>query len=315
MGLVTKGGESLEQVATDPLAMDSWHRELLLEALEAFRKGVSEAPLLRKWSESGNLQAAANPAFTAHPESAANPDSSASPDNSMSFVLSTDEVDRHGDVIATGGWNLKSYRKNPVFLWAHDYARPVIGRAVETWLEPHRLLARVEFAPTGFAQEVAGLYQAGYQRGVSVGFKPLRFEERRDDKTGALVGIHFLEQELLEVSAVPVPANRSALRRALNEAPLAAEYLLRFAKTPENSIPSNSTPSRGTAMTTLEAMWGVISARIDDLAKQTEELVKDAAEVEKAAFGGQGYLGVTSGVPEMLATLPEILAALKVAHR
>ncbi len=308
MGLATKGGESLEQVATDPMAMDSWHRELLLEALEAFRKGVSEAPLLRKWSESGNLPAAANPVT-------ANPDSTASQANSMSFVLSTDEVDRHGDVIATGGWNLKSYRKNPVFLWAHDYARPVIGRAVETWLEPHRLLARVEFAPTGFAQEVAGLYQAGYQRGVSVGFKPLRFEERRDEKTGALVGIHFLEQELLEVSAVPVPANRSALRRALNEAPLAAEYLLRFAKTPENSIPLNATPSRGTAMTTLDAMWGVISARIDDLAKQTEELVKDAAEVEKAAFGGQGYLGVTSGVPEMLATLPEILAALKVAHR
>lgn len=129
------------------------------------------------------------------------------------FVLSTDEVDRHGDVVAAEGWNLEFYRRNPVLLWAHDYRRPAIGRAVSLWTEPHRLLARMEFAPTAFAQEVAALYRAGFQWGVSVGFRPLEFEERRDAATGAFLGIRFLRQELLEVSAVTVPANRSALRR------------------------------------------------------------------------------------------------------
>ena len=85
----------------------------------------------------------------------------------------------------------------------------------------------MEWAPTDFAQEVAMLYRDGYQRGVSVGFKPLRYEQRRDEKTGAFLGIRFLEQELLEVSAVPVPANRSALRKALDTAPRVAEYLRR----------------------------------------------------------------------------------------
>jgi hypothetical protein len=47
----------------------------------------------------------------------------------MAFVISTDEVDRHGDVIQAQGWQLDAYRNNPVFLWAHDYSRPVIGRA------------------------------------------------------------------------------------------------------------------------------------------------------------------------------------------
>ena len=70
------------------------------------------------------------------------------------------------------------------------------------------LLARMEFAPTDFAREVAALYRSGYQQGVSVGFRPLRYEERRDTRSGAFLGIRFLEQELLEVSAVPVPANR-----------------------------------------------------------------------------------------------------------
>ena len=139
------------------------------------------------------------------------------------FVLSTDEVDRHGDVVSADGWLLDAYRRNPVLLWAHDYRHPAIGRAVGLWTEPHRLMARMEFAPTAFAQEVAALYQAGFQWGVSVGFKPLKFEERRDQKTGAILGVRFLQQELLEVSAVPVPANRNALRRETAADAVAAE--------------------------------------------------------------------------------------------
>ena len=184
-----------------------WGRERLLEALDAYSRGLSDAPLLHKWTKS-DVTAAADDR-----------------DQPMSFIISTDDVDRHGDVIVAEGWRLDSYLANPVFLWAHDYARPVIGRAVEVWSEPHRLLARMKFAPTGFAQEVALLYRSGYQRGVSVGFKPLRYEERRNDKTGAFLGIRFLEQELLETSAVPVPANSQALRKALDQAPRLGEYL------------------------------------------------------------------------------------------
>ncbi len=130
------------------------------------------------------------------------------------FVISTDEVDRHGDIVTADGWRLEAYRRNPVVLWAHDYRRPPIGRALEVWAEPHRLLASLEFAPGAFAQEVAELYRAGFQWAVSVGFRPLKFEPRRDEKTGSILGFRFLEQELLEVSAVPVPANRNALRRS-----------------------------------------------------------------------------------------------------
>ncbi len=45
----------------------------------------------------------------------------------MAFVISTDEIDRHGGVIQAQGWQLDAYLNNPVFLWAHDYSRPVIG--------------------------------------------------------------------------------------------------------------------------------------------------------------------------------------------
>ena len=133
----------------------------------------------------------------------------------VTFVLSTDDVDRHGDVVSADGWRVEAYLQNPVLLWAHDYRHPAIGRAALVWSEPHRLLAKMEFAPGAFAQEVATLYASGFQRGVSVGFRPIRWEERRDARTGGFLGLRYLEQELLEVSAVPVPANRSALRRGM----------------------------------------------------------------------------------------------------
>ena len=138
------------------------------------------------------------------------------PGGPLTFVASTGAVDRHGDTVAPEGWRLDAYRENPVVLWAHDYRRPAIGRAQSVWRDGAALLARLEFAPTEFAREVEDLYRQGYQQGVSVGFRPLRFEERRDSRTGAFLGIRFLEQELLEISAVPVPANRGALmaRRA-----------------------------------------------------------------------------------------------------
>ena len=258
----------------------SWERERLLEALDAFHRGVSDAPLLRKWNQAGLTMA------------------DGGREQPMAFVLSTDEIDRHGDVIAADGWKLESYRSNPVFLWAHDYARPVIGRAVDTWTEPHRLMAQVEFAPTDFAREVALLYHAGYQRGVSVGFKPLRYEERRHEKTGALLGIRFMQQELLEASAVPVPANRNALRRAQDQAPRVVEYLRRAAPMAANQ--GMATSGVGAA---LDAIWPELSSRIDDLKKLAEELVETVAAVESSESSP------LSGI-----TVDELLAALKYVH-
>ena len=228
-------------------AGDSWGRERLLEALDAFRRGVGEPPLLRKWTGAGSDTGPVQ--------------KDDGPGPRLSFVLSTDEVDRHGDVISADGWNLESYRNNPVFLWAHDYARPVIGRALQTWSESRRLMAQVEFAPTPFAQEVAMLYAGGYQRGVSVGFKPLSYEERRHEKTGVVIGIRFLEQELLEASAVPVPANRSALRRALSEAPRAGEFLRRS--------------GHGDAQA--QEAWPRLMAQVDELGKTAQEIARTLA--------------------------------------
>ena len=200
----------------------NWERERLLESLDAYTRGVAAAPLVRKWTEAtATLESLPS---SREERRAPEPLAALGLGGDMTFLVSTDDVDRHGDVIAVDGWHLQAYRRNPVFLWAHNYTSPAIGRAVELWKEDHGLLATVEFAPTQFAQEVAALYRGGYQRGVSVGFRPLRYELRRHPNTGDLLGVKFLEQELLEISAAPVPANQSALRKALDNAPVTRGY-------------------------------------------------------------------------------------------
>ena len=181
----------------------------LLAALDAYRRGVAEAPVVCKW-DGGTLRQAQDERGRrrALNERATDEKAGAGP---LVFVASTGEVDRHGDTVAPEGWRLDAYRDNPVVLWAHDYGEPAIGRAEAVWSDGRALRARLEFAPTEFAGQVERLYRQGYQRGVSVGFRPLRFEDRRDPVNGAFLGIRFLEQELLEISAVPVPANGGAL--------------------------------------------------------------------------------------------------------
>ena len=224
--------------------VETWERERLMEALDAYNRGLSEAPYIRKWCSAGppsplgqaqdrpwasfpptqqtrSVENLAPPETTPNTLGEINGGGTGGP---MTFVVSTDEVDRHGDTISVEGWRLAPYMRNPVFLWAHNYTRPAIGRAVDLWKEDHRLMAMIEFAPTEFAREVATLYQAGYQKGVSVGFRPLQYDVRWDRQTGEALGIHFVEQELLEISAAPVPANQSALRKALDGWPRMQGY-------------------------------------------------------------------------------------------
>ena len=40
------------------------------------------------------------------------------------FTISTEVVDRDRDIIQTKGWDLASFEKNPVVLWAHDHRQP-----------------------------------------------------------------------------------------------------------------------------------------------------------------------------------------------
>jgi hypothetical protein len=136
-------------------------------------------------------------------------------ERSLTFTISTASVDRMGDTIAVEGWRLDAFRRNPVVLWAHDSGSLPPAKAPKIWIEAGKLKADAEFVPADvpligpFAEATLQLYRGGFLSATSVGFVPLKYAFTDDPQRR--FGIDFLEQELLEYSLVPVPANAEAL--------------------------------------------------------------------------------------------------------
>jgi HK97 family phage prohead protease len=137
----------------------------------------------------------------------------------LRFTGSTESEDRDGEVIKVAGWQLENYKKNPVFMWAHDYSQPPIGKAVNVHKRNGALLFDVEFADKDtyeFADTIYKLYQGGFLHATSVGFIPdSQFITEGDGSKSPRRT--YAKQELLELSAVPVPSNPEALRNAADK--------------------------------------------------------------------------------------------------
>lgn len=138
-------------------------------------------------------------------------------DRVLEIAGSTEDVDRMGDIIRASGWKLGPFKKNPVFMWGHDYSQPPIGRALKVWVdnETNMLMFNIEFAGPEvyeFADTIYRLYKEGFMHATSVGFIPLEWEGKSEEEPyPKWEGNVFTKQELLELSAVPVPANANAL--------------------------------------------------------------------------------------------------------
>lgn len=134
----------------------------------------------------------------------------------LTFVLSDETVDRYGDVVMASGWDLATFRKNPIALFGHDNAFP-IGRWENVRVEGKRLLGKLVLAAEGTSpriDELRRLVAQGILKAVSVGFMPLAAEPIE----GARTGRRFTRSALFETSLVAVPANPAALAvaRSLN---------------------------------------------------------------------------------------------------
>jgi HK97 family phage prohead protease len=149
----------------------------------------------------------------------------------LDFVASDATLDRYAEIIDPAGWQLENYRRNPVFQNSHQYGDILftLGKALITEVRNGKLFQRIEFATdvNPMARIAYGLYQAKFLNAVSVGFVPIRWE---DGAANASYRRKYLEQELLEVSAVGIPANPNALQLGVKSGAVAREDLREVAE-------------------------------------------------------------------------------------
>lgn len=140
-------------------------------------------------------------------------------ERTLTALISTKAVDREGEALSPDGVNLANYKKNPVVMWAHNYREPPIGKNLWIKKTADGILAKTQFAKTAFADEIFSLYKGDFLKAWSVGFIPDQDAVDEDPKADGKKKPRrtYNKWELLEYSAVPIPANPEALTQAVEQ--------------------------------------------------------------------------------------------------
>ena len=142
-------------------------------------------------------------------------------DRQAVFTISTEDVDRDGDIIKADGIDTSDYLKNPVVLFAHDSTSLPIGVSLKLYRSNKQTKAVVLFFDdtidkTGTSDTIFRFVKAGGIKGASIGFRPIkaRFPDQKELDTLGMgpYGVMYEKTSLLEWSVVSVPANQNALR-------------------------------------------------------------------------------------------------------
>ena len=148
----------------------------------------------------------------------------------VSAIVSTEDMDRDGDIIRQNGWNLDNFADHPMLIASHRYDD--LTAQLGTWddmeVKGKQLIGVARYyvgegnATADWAYNLAQKGDAAF----SVGFIPDMTKAERLGK-GPDSGFEFKGQELLEVSQVTVPSNARALQllKSLTSHPVLIEVM------------------------------------------------------------------------------------------
>lgn len=195
------------------------------------------------------------------------------------FVISTDEIDRTYEIVEQS-WQLENYKKNPIVLFGHDPSKPgyVVGCATEIHSDKEGdkniTIGTVQFAEEGTSSDadtVWKLVKQGILRTVSVGFIPHTFKAlKNEDGSETTV---LADNELLEFSIVPIPANPSAVALAMTDGSIEekdAKFMLKTYKAEAQYIEKSLCDTIGAKKTDATISKGAKAMSDEDIAKIAE---------------------------------------------
>jgi len=149
--------------------------------------------------------------------------------------ITTESVDRMGEVVLARGMDDSQFAGNPLVTLGHAYWLPPVGRSL--WRKRTRdgnlvgVKAKTQYPPRPEAwpagdpwppDKVLALVQAGLLQGKSIGFLPTKVhipdeKEVRRNGWGEQVSLVIDEWLLLEYACVFLPANQDALVEAVSK--------------------------------------------------------------------------------------------------
>lgn len=195
-------------------------------------------------------------------------------------IASTPSPDRDGDIMEPEG---AKFRSDTPFLWQHDRSQPIgtcTPKMVKEGLQitaklvkptsdmPSQLIARLD--------EAWASIKAGLVRGLSIGFRPIEYSFLDEG------GIRFLSWDLLEVSAVTIPANaecsiqtvksfdRQFLAASGNAKPVVKTSKTAGATAPETKKGNNSM-NIAEQIKSFEAKRAALAASLDEVMSKAAE--------------------------------------------
>jgi HK97 family phage prohead protease len=145
------------------------------------------------------------------------------------YAITSETCDRYGDIVRASGCNLTNYLQNPVIQFAHDYSELPVGNAIKIvknkqnkTVDAVALYFDDRVDSSGRSDTIFRFVKANAMRAVSIGFMPIKYQvpkttEDREKLGLGEYGVEFIEWDLMEFSACPVPANPEALTNGFKD--------------------------------------------------------------------------------------------------
>lgn len=132
-------------------------------------------------------------------------------------MITTEAIDREGEVVVSKGINSQFFNSNPVVMFAHKYDQLPVGRAA--WLKsvPSGIKAKTIFSDaTEIARSCWQMTKEGILKGRSIGFLPTKIRAPKPEETQWKNATAIIESSILcEYSVAPIPMNSQALVEAV----------------------------------------------------------------------------------------------------
>ncbi len=149
-------------------------------------------------------------------------------DRVLEFTISSENTDDGGDIMNMAGADMSRFELNPIVHYNHRTNETPVATCLKYWVTPDKtmkalaLFADTEDDPSRKSDQIFRMADAGFIRGASIGFIPLKTvrpetpAERENMKLGAY-GLFYEKWKMTEWSVCNVPMNQEALSACMKK--------------------------------------------------------------------------------------------------